>query len=96
MMWFKKKKLPQEIKFAALPVLVNPSHEEGLKFATYRSDAIVREITQRHEEGREKHPEHEQIKAEALMYGHMLVQAGKWEPKQVTKLFDDLHPEKKS
>jgi hypothetical protein len=64
----------------------NPNDEQQVVFAEYRADAIAREIEQRREDGREAHPEHDQIVAEAMSYAWMLVKAGKWTTEHVSAL----------
>jgi hypothetical protein len=91
-MWFKTKQDNVQTQVVAqvlaAPIVVNPTDEEGLKFAEYRADAIARDIEQRKNEERELHPEHDQMVAEAMMYGHMLVQAKKWTLEHIEALKD--------
>ncbi len=62
----------------APPIVVNPTDRKQLDFAEYRSGAILRDRQQREDEGREAHPEHDALTAEARLYANMLVQAGRW------------------
>lgn len=64
----------------------NPTDDQQIIFAAYRIDAIAREIEQRRAERREAHPEHDQIVAEAMCYGWMLVKAGKWKREDIASL----------
>lgn len=66
------------------PIVVNPSPDE--QWAAYRADAIARDIEQRVAEGRPRHPQYDQLVAEAKMYGAKLVAARVWTAEQLTAL----------
>lgn len=85
---FKKDiKEPQvEIKTAVQPVVIDPSPEQDLEFASYRADAIARDIEQRRAEGRQEHPDKDIMIAEAMGYGYMLIQHGKWTQDKLASL----------
>ena len=74
---------PDEIdvaRFAAVAnaALFNPSDEEHVKAGMWRALHIADEIEQRLAARRERHPEHDQIVAEAMSHGWNAVRAGKW------------------
>jgi hypothetical protein len=81
-----------EIGLITNPIMINPTDHENLLFAIYRADAIAREIEQRRAEYREQHPEHEKMQAEALMYAHLLIQAGQWNREHMLDLAARLYP----
>lgn len=75
---------------AKAPVL-NPNGVEQLGYAAYRLDAIARCVEQRREDG-DLHPEHDDIVAEAMIYGWMLVRAGKWTYEELRVFAQRLTP----
>lgn len=81
---------PAAVGMAAFPIVVNPGDAEQVRFAAYRADAIARDHEQRRAEGRARHPEFDRMRGEAMMYAHMLVQAGKWGAAEVALLEERL------
>ena len=90
-MWPFKKKIveqpkPVEAAVVANPIVINPTDEQGLNFAEYRANAIARDREQR----TERHPEHDSMTSEAMMYAHMLVAAKMWSEAELKKLEERL------
>lgn len=70
--------VPAAPAIVAQPIEVNPGDHAQTRFAMYRADAIARDHEQRVAEGRPRHPEFAKVKAEAMMYAHMLLAGGHW------------------
>lgn len=83
------KKTPKELPITPPPIdptvfgavaqapILNPNQEEQQLFAVYRADHIASDIEHRKANGA-KHPEHDQLIAEAMCYGWMAVCSGRW------------------
>lgn len=69
---------PRAGAIVAQPIEVNPSDHASARFAAYRADAIARDHEQRVATGAPKHPEFARLKAEAMMYAHLLLAGGHW------------------